>query len=784
MATLNIEIDGRALQVESGDTIMDAANQAGITIPHFCYHKKLSIAANCRMCLVQVEKAPKPLPACATPVTDGMKVQTRSDYAINGQKAVMEFLLINHPLDCPICDQGGECTLQDLAVGYGASSSRYQEVKRVVTEKNLGPLIATDMTRCIHCSRCVRFGQEIAGVMELGMAGRGEHTEVMPFLKHQVASELSGNIIDLCPVGALTSKPFRYSARAWELSRRLSISPHDSLGSNLAVHVKDNKVMRVLPHENEDVNECWLSDRDRFSYEGLNTAERLTQPMIKQGGQWVEATWQAALEFVADKLKTIPAEQIGALSTPYRPAEELFLLQKLMRGMGSGNIDHRLRQSDFSLDTKAHGGFWLGMPVTNMSRLNRMLVVGSNLRKDHPLMAHRIRESVRWYGQLNLINAHEDEFLGKVHAKLIVAPSQLATALAGVCVALAELKHLPLPDIAAQGVADDTARKMAESLAGGETRAVFLGNMAQHHPGYSQLHALAQAVAKLAGASFGVLGEAANSVGAVAVGAIPVCGALGQQAIKGLNAQQMLSQPLRAYLMLCVEAELDTHDPVTAMKSINAAEFVVVMSPYKGKSLDYADVLLPIAPWTETSGTFVNTEGRLQSFNAVVKPLGETRPAWKVLRVLGNLLGLAGFDHNDSKDVLRDALGDTPIGNVQAYLNNEISGVTAAPNQAISGLERVAEVPIYQTDAVVRRSPSLQMTLDAALPVARMHSRLIAKLGLQENGRVSVRQTASALTLKVQRDDLLPDNCVRVPSGHPLTAGLGPMFGPITAEPV
>lgn len=789
MATLNIEIDGRALQVESGDTIMDAANQAGITIPHFCYHKKLSIAANCRMCLVQVEKAPKPLPACATPVTDGMKVQTRSDYAINGQKAVMEFLLINHPLDCPICDQGGECTLQDLAVGYGASSSRYQEVKRVVTEKNLGPLIATDMTRCIHCSRCVRFGQEIAGVMELGMAGRGEHTEVMPFLAHQVASELSGNIIDLCPVGALTSKPFRYSARAWELGRRFSISPHDSLGSNLTVHVKDNKVMRVLPRENEDVNECWLSDRDRFSYEGLNTAERLTQPMIKQGGQWVEVTWQAALEFVADKLKRIPADQIGALSTPYRPAEELFLLQKLMRSMGSGNVDHRLRQSDFSLDTKAHGGFWLGMPVTYMSRLNRMLVVGSNLRKDHPLMAHRIRESVRWYGQLNLINAHEDEFLGKVHAKCIVAPSQLASALAGVCVALAELKKQPVPDIAALyidngGVADDTARKMAESISGGETRAVFLGNMAQHHPCYSQIHALAQALAKLAGASFGVLGEAANSVGAVAVGAIPVCGPLGQPAIKGLNAQQMLAQPLRAYLMLGVEAELDTHDPVTAMVSINAAEFVVVMSPYKGKSLDYADVLLPIAPWTETSGTFVNTEGRVQSFNAVVKPLGETRPAWKVLRVLGNLLGLAGFDHNDSKEVLREALGDTPTGNVQAYLNNEISGVTAAPVSVHAGLERVAEVPIYQTDAVVRRSPSLQMTLDAALPVARMHGRLIDRLGLLENGRVSVRQTASALTLKVQRDDLLPDNCVRIPSGHPLTAGLGPMFGPITAEPV
>jgi len=784
MATLNIEIDGRALQVESGDTIMDAANQAGITIPHFCYHKKLSIAANCRMCLVQVEKAPKPLPACATPVTDGMKVQTRSEYAISAQKSVMEFLLINHPLDCPICDQGGECTLQDLAVGYGGSSSRYQEVKRVVRDKNLGPLIATDMTRCIHCSRCVRFGQEIAGVMELGMPGRGEHTEVMPFLEKQVASELSGNVIDLCPVGALTSKPFRYTARSWELSHRPSISPHDSLGSNLEVHVKDNKVMRVLPRENEDVNECWLADRDRFSYEGLNTAERLTRPMVKQDGQWAETTWQDALEFVANKLKAIPADQIGALSTPYRPAEELFLLQKLMRSMGSGNVDHRLRQSDFSLDETAQGGFWLGMPVTYMSRLNRMLVVGSNLRKDHPLMAHRIRESVRWYGELNLINAAEDEFLGKVHAKRIVAPSQLAAALAGVCVALAQLKSLPVPAIAAHGVVDDIAKKMAESIAGGETRAVFLGNMAQHHSSYAQIHALAQEVAKLAGASFGVLGEAANSVGAVAVGAVPGRGPLGQPAVKGLNAQQMLEKPLSAYLLLGVEAELDTHDPVTAMASINAADFVVVMSPYKGKSLDYADVLLPIAPWTETSGTFINTEGRVQSFSAVVKPLGETRPAWKVLRVLGNLLGLAGFDHNDSKDVLRDALGDTPTGNVQAFLSNEVSGVTPAQPQTVSGLERVAEVPIYQTDAVVRRSPSLQMTLDAALPVARMHSRLIARLGLTENGRVSVRQTASALTLKVQRDDLLPDTCIRIPSGHPLTAGLGPMFGPITAEPV
>ena len=791
MATLNIEIDGKPLEVESGSTIMEAAHQIGITIPHFCYHRKLSIAANCRMCLVQVEKAPKPLPACATPVTEGMKVWTSSDYAKNAQKSVMEFLLINHPLDCPICDQGGECQLQDLAVGYGGSASRYQEVKRVVREKNLGPLIATDMTRCIHCSRCVRFGQEIAGIMELGMAGRGEHTEVMPFLETQVASELSGNVIDLCPVGALTSKPFRYSARSWELSRRPSISPHDSLGSNIEVHVKNNRVMRVVPRENEDVNECWLADRDRFSYEGLNTAERLTAPMIKRHGQWIETDWKTALNVVADRLKTYTPEEIGALSTPYRTAEELYLLQKLMRGMGSGNIDHRLRWSDFSLDQHAAGGFWLGMPVTYMSRLARVLVVGSNLRKDHPLMAHRIRESVRWGGELNLINAAEDEFLGRVRAKRIVAPSRMAAALAGVCAALAEQRGVAVPALAAayQPVVDDIARTIAASLSGdglGATegaRAVFLGNMAQHHPSYAQLHALAQEVARLAGASFGVLGEAANSVGAAAVGALPHRGPLGADAVRGLNAGEMLANPLKAYLLLAAEADLDSHDPVTAMATLDAADFVVVMSPYKGKSFDYADVLLPIAPWTETSGTFINTEGRVQSFAAVVKPLGEARPAWKVLRVLGNLLGLAGFDFDDSAAVLREVFGDTPTGKVQAFLNNEVTGVPATPATAPDALERVGEVPIYQTDAVVRRSPSLQRTLDATLPVARMHGALIDRLGLTELGRVSLRQGGGALTLRVERDDHLPDNVVRVPAGHPLTATLGPMFGAITAEP-
>jgi NADH-quinone oxidoreductase subunit G len=788
MSLLNIEIDGQALQIESGKTIMDAASRLGIVIPHFCYHKKLSIAASCRMCLVEVEKAPKPLPACATPVAEGMKVHTRSQYAINAQKGVMEFLLINHPLDCPICDQGGECMLQDIAVGYGGSASRYHEVKRVVREKNLGPLVATDMTRCIHCSRCVRFGQEIAGIMELGMPGRGEHTEVMPFLENQVVSELSGNVIDLCPVGALTSKPFRYSARPWELARRPSISPHDSLGANVEVHVKNDRVMRVVPRDNEAVNECWIADRDRFGYEALNLVERLTRPMIKDNGQWVETSWAAALDHVAAKLKAIPAADIGALAAPHRTVEELYLLQKLMRSLGGGNVDHRLRQSDFGLDAQARGSFWLGLPVEALACLDRVLLVGSNPRKDHPLLAQRLRAAARAGAEVNLVGASGEDFLAPLHARSTVAPSQLPAALAGVCAALAALKGAPVPALAAAhlgvGAPDATAQRMAASLAGGERRAVLLGNFAQYHPAYAQLHGLAQEIAHLVDAPFGALGEAANSVGAAVAGAVPRHGPLGHPAVQGLNAAQMLAQRLRAYVLLDVEAELDSQDPVTALASLQGAECVVALTSYAGRALDYADVLLPIAPWTETSGTFVNTEGRVQSFAAVVKPLGETRPAWKVLRVLGNLLGLSGFDQDDSREVLREALGATPQDAVCAALDNRVQGVVAAAVAAESGLERIAEVPIYQTDPMVRRAPALQRTADAALPVARMHGVLIARLGLEENGRVSVRQTASALTLKVERDDNLPDGCIRIPAGHPLTANLGPMFGPVAAERV
>src|SRR6478609_2735306 len=402
-AQVNIEIDGNVIAVPANSTVIEAANRLGIYIPHFCYHKKLSIAANCRMCLVQVEKAPKPLPACATPVAEGMKVQTHSAAAIGAQKGVMEFLLINHPLDCPICDQGGECQLQDLAVGYGASNSRYEEEKRVVLHKDVGPLISME-----EMTRCVRFGQEVAGVMELGMIHRGEHSEITTVLGDTVDSEVSGNMIDLCPVGALTSKPFRYSARNWELSRRKSVAPHDSSGANLIVQVKSNRVMRVLPLENEAVNECWLADRDRFSYEALNSDERLTAPMLKQGGEWKQVNWQTALEYVANGLKQIKtdhgARSIGALVSPHSTVEELFLAGKLVRGLGSENIDYRLRNAQFA---EREGVRWLGTSIASLSELQRVLVVGSNLRKDHPLFAQRIRQSVRKGGALSALTSPE-----------------------------------------------------------------------------------------------------------------------------------------------------------------------------------------------------------------------------------------------------------------------------------------------------------------------------------------------------------------------------------------
>ena len=769
---LDLEIDGKALQVKEGSTVIDAAHQAGIYIPHFCYHKKLSIAANCRMCLVQVEKAPKPLPACATPVTPGMKVFTHSDLAVKAQKGVMEFLLINHPLDCPICDQGGECQLQDLAVGYGSSASRYQEEKRVVVNKNLGPLVSTDMTRCIHCTRCVRFTQEIAGLMELGQAFRGDRVEIMPFVEKTVDSELSGNIIDLCPVGALTSKPFRFAARTWELARRKSISPHDGLGSNLIVQIKHDKVLRVLPLENEEINECWLSDRDRFSYEGLNAPERLTKPLIKQGGVWKEVEWNQALDYVAHALRDVAKEHgpeaIGALVSPHATLEEMYLAGKLMRGIGSGNVDFRLRQSDFS--GRRLGTPWLGMKIAELNKLDRVLLVGSFLRKDQPLVAQRLRQAAKRGAQISVVHAADDDLLMAVSGKLIAAPSLLPERLAQVVKAVAELKG------AASGLevtVSPEARQIAESLASGQNTAVLLGSFAQQHERAATLNALAQQLAGYLGGRCGLLGEAANSVGGYAAKAVPTAG--------GMNAAQMLAEPRKAYVILGAEPELDCADGAQAVAALQQAETVVVLSPFKSEAaMAYADAILPVSPFTETSGTFVNMEGRVQSFQAVNRPLGDTRPGWKVLRVLGNLLKLEGFDQ-ESSEAVRDEILGTARPDFIAGLDNAIEGATL-DLAAGSGLERIADVPIYFADPLVRRAPSLQRTRDAAEPTARMNAATLARLGLTAGTAVKVSLGGTPSRLVAALDAGVADHCVRVAAGHASTASLGALGGAITVE--
>lgn len=778
---LELEIDGKQVQVPEGSTVMDAANKIGAFIPHFCYHKKLSIAANCRMCLVEVEKAPKPLPACATPVTNGMKVKTHSDLAVTAQKGVMEFLLINHPLDCPICDQGGECQLQDLSVGYGGSTSRYQEEKRVVVNKNLGPLISTDMTRCIHCTRCVRFGQEIAGIMELGVANRGERSEILAFVDRTVNSELSGNVIDLCPVGALTSKPFRFSARTWELSRRKSVSPHDGLGANLVVQVKHNEVKRVLPLENEDVNECWLSDKDRFSYEALNTEQRLRRPMLKQGGQWKEVDWQTALEYVANGLKNIVSSHgpaaVGALGSPHSTVEELYLLQQLMRGMGSNNVDFRLRQRDFSLDGKRAGVPWLGTSIAEFGRLDRVLVIGSFLRKDHPLLTQRLRQSAKKGAQVSVIHATADDLLVPVTGRMTVAPSAFATALAEVIKSVAEQKAVAFDEALYQQTqtlpVSAEARRIASSLVSGERIGVFLGNLGQQHPQAAQLSALLGELARLLGASFGVLGEAANSVGGYIAGALPRA--------NGLNARSMLEQPRKAYLVLHAEPELDCADPLLAAQAVSAAEMVVAMTPFVTRATEYADVILPVSPFTETSGTFINTEGRVQSFHAVVRPLGDTRPAWKVLRVVGNLLGIAGFDYESSEEVRKAVLGGDKAS-VSDLLSNDFDGVSFSLPVAGGQIERVADVPIHFADPVVRRAPSLQRTRDAAEPAARMSAAMMARLGLEAGVKVVVRQGQGEAVLAAVCDEAVADGCVRIAAGHESTSALGDLVGPISVE--
>ncbi len=775
---INLEIDGKAVQVPPGSTVMDAATQVGAYVPHFCYHKKLSIAANCRMCLVQVEKAPKPLPACATPVTEGMKVFTASDYAKKAQQSVMEFLLINHPLDCPICDQGGECQLQDLAVGYGKSESRYKEEKRVVFVKNIGPLVsAEEMSRCIQCTRCVRFGQEVAGIMELGMGGRGEHSEILSFVGKSVDSELSGNMIDVCPVGALTSKPFRYSARTWELQRRKSVSPHDGLNANLQVQVKGDRVMRVLPLENEAVNECWISDRDRFSYEGLYAKDRVTSPMVKVDGQWQQASWQDALTAAAEAIATTANQhggnEVAFLVGPHATLEESYLAKQIASAIGSGSIDHRLRVVDESLD-KAGGIPWLGRKVTDFANVDRFLVIGSSLRQEQPLLASRIRARVKKGATLSIINPIDDDLLCPVAAKDIAKPSQMVNAVAAVAASLAKRLEKSAPIANAQF--NRATDEISAQLATGKNVAVLIGDVGQTSAEAGQIEALASSIAQMLGGTVGRLIVSGGAMSAHVAGAVP--------SSNGRSANATLSQGAKAFVLIGCEPERDSAAGAQSIASLKAANKVVALTSFASDAMkEYADVILPIAPFTETSGTYVSQDGTVQSFTGVVRPLGETRPGWKVLRVLGDLLHANVGAFNSSEDVKKAALANFSDASLGAK-TAAIKPLANAMNATLDPIERVADLPIYQADPLVRRGTALQASAYAKQARVRMNAETAKHNGLSAGAQVRVEQGGQAVVASLAIDETVATGAVRIPFATEVSAALGAANGAIKVSAI
>jgi len=779
--TVTIEVDGQQLQARPGQMLIEVTDAAGIPIPRFCYHKKLSIAANCRMCLVEVERAPKPLPACATPVADGMKVHTRSPLARAAQQGTMEFLLINHPLDCPICDQGGECELQDVALGYGRDVSRFVEQKRVVQDKDIGPLIATDLTRCIHCTRCVRFGAEIAGVRELGATGRGEHMTIGTYVQRSIDSELSGNVIDLCPVGALTSKPFRFQARSWELTQADTIAPHDCVGSNLHVHVRRNRVLRVVPRENEAVNEVWISDRDRFSYAGLGV-DRLERPMVKHNGAWQALDWSTALAAAAKALEAAGAE-LRTLVSPSATLEEAYLAQKLTRGLGSPHVDHRLTQTDFRGDAADPALPWLGQTLASLERNAATLLVGSNVRKDQPLIGLRLRKATLRGGAVGVLNPVDFDFNFDVAAACVVRPSAMVGALAGVARALGATANGGAGRLIADAPTDAAQSALAELLRRDGAKAVLLGPIALAHPDYSLLRELAAAVAKASGATLGFLPEGANSTGAVLAGVLPHREAGGAAAATtGEAAAAMLSAPRPAVLLLGIEPDLDLSDPARAVQSLRGSATVVALSAFRSAALeDCADILLPVAAFAETSGTYVNIQGDRQGFAGAVPPPGEARPAWKVLRVLGNLTGLAGFEQDSAEQVRAEVLA---FCEKQQPDNGLRGSVDATPLLQGATAERIGGRAPYAVDPLVRRAAPLQATRDADERAARFAPALASALGVADGDRVAIRQGGEGAEVVARIDARVAASCVWLPAGVAGTERLGPAFGELSVAKV
>jgi NADH-quinone oxidoreductase subunit G len=790
---IEFEIDDQKLAVAEGAMVMEAADAAGIYIPRFCYHKKLSIAANCRMCLVEVEKSKKPLPACATPVTQGMKVLTRSKMAVEAQRSVMEFLLINHPLDCPICDQGGECELQDLSMGYGDAFSRYRQAKRSLADENLGPLISTEMTRCIQCTRCVRFGTEVAGMRELGATERGEDMRIVTYVRHTMQSELSGNIIDLCPVGALTSKPYRFTARAWELKQQPSVAPHDCIGSNIYVHTRGYEyndyrtVMRVVPHDNEAINETWISDRDRFSYEGTHSPDRFLAPKIKRGTQWVDVDWATALNFIVTHLKETlagkGAEQIAALASPSSTVEEFYLLQKLLRGLGSDNLDHRLRQLDFTQQDKFSVYPALGMKLKDIEHLDTIFLIGSDIRREQPLGCHRIRKASLNGSKIICLNPIDYDFNFNVYQNATVPSQDIPDVLAGIAKTLiANQKgsaNKSTKDFFSAIHSKQQEKNIAKQLTGSKRGLLLLGNHAINHPQATLIRILAELIAKQCGLHLGYMSEGANSAGAWLAGMLPHRGVAGSVIKKpGLDADALLTKPVEAYFLLNFEPEFDCAKPALALNTLQKAKFVVVMSPFMTEQQQqYANVLLPIAPHFETSGTFVNMTGQWQAFATVTPPLGETRPAWKVLRVLGNLFELEGFNYTTSQQIASEV--KTLVETMPEVKAAQFS-LSPESVQTAEGLRRLIEWPMYQIDSLVRRATALQAWSSQETPIAiYINSALATKLQISAGEMITALQNDGRIDLPVVIDDRIKGNYVLIPGGLAATAGFGENFGVI-----
>jgi len=834
---VTITVDGQQVQAPKGAMLIEVTDAHNIKVPRFCYHKKLSVAANCRMCLVEVEKAPKPLPACATPVMDGMVVHTHSKVAKDAQQSVMEFLLINHPLDCPICDQGGECELQDVAVAYGRSESEFSEVKHVAFDKNIGPLIATELTRCIHCTRCVRFGREIAGMRELGMTGRGESSLITTFVDECVNSEMSGNAVDVCPVGALTAKPSRFKGRAWEMVQHKTIAPHDCIGSNIYVHILRSEIVRVVPRENEAINEVWLSDRDRFSYEGVDTADRLTTPMIKRDGQWRSTGWDEALQLVADKFKAvadakaemlaaeeaareaakeaaraaaeeaeasenasddtgIAAEaegeaevvepvitEMAALVSVNATLEEQYLTQKLMRVLGSGNIDHRLRQSDFSDQDAAPIMPWLGQNIEQLETLNAALLIGSNIRKEQPIANLRLRKAaVNNNAAISFVNPRVYAFNYPVANNIAVAQQQMVNELAAIAAAAYQLSGNAVPENLAKAAVSDTHKAIAQQLNNAESATVLLGNIAQMHPQFSALRALAEDIAKQTGSRLGYLSDGANAAGAWLAGAVPHRGTAGatEDVPVGKNIEELYGEKLAACLLLNIEPDTDAANAKALLATLDNADFVVSVSAYNSASLkNVADVLLPAASFMETSGTYVNAEGLWQSFKGVVEPKGESRPAWKILRVLGNLSGVDGFEFMSSQDVKNEVRSQCESIELSNLTGTAVSDVDVS---VADGLHRASDVPMYAADAIVRRADALQRTVDAQSMCVRLNSAEAERLGLSAASAVTVKQGDNSAALNLVIDDSIPDASAWIPLAIEGNDLLGAAFAEVSIE--